>query len=390
MVLRLAVAGLGVVARVVHLPLIARRPDLFAVHAVCDLSATTVEDVAAQYGVPAAGRYTDLASMLDGGGFDALVLLTSGSHGAAAKDALRRGYPVLCEKPLAYTRGEAAELAAAQSGSPRLMVGYMKQYDPAVIRAAALLDELGGPAAVRAIDVTVLHPISASQIAFAHLPAPPDDVPADVLAALSNAEEELLDSALGDAPPPVRILYDVMLGSISHDLSLLRMLAGSPATIDHVATWPDAAALPAGDPPSIELAGRLTRAGRYGIRWHYLPDYPAYRETLTVHHDRGSLELVFPAPYLLNAPTELTVVDTAGGAERRAAYRSVTEAFGEELAAFHAMVTVGTPPRTGIAGGAADIVTAQRAARRLAELTGHVIGGEAGAVRAPTEVDPQG
>lgn len=384
--LRLAVAGLGVVARVVHLPLIARRPDLFAVHAVCDLSAATVEDVGTQYGVPDGRRYTDLAGMLDAGGFDALVLLTSGPHGAVAIEALRRGYPVLCEKPLAYTRAEAAELAAAQGGAPRLMVGYMKQYDPAVVRAAALLDELGGAAAVRAIDVTVLHPSSASQLAFAHLPTPPGDVPADVLAALGKAEQALLDVALGDAPAAVRVVYEVMLGSISHDLSLLRLLAGAPATIDHVATWPDSVVLPAGDPPSIELAGRLPEAGRYGIRWHYLPDYPAYRETVTVHHDRGSLELVFPAPYLLNAPTVLTVVDAADGAERRAVYRSVTEAFAEELAAFHAMVTAGTPPRTGIAGGAADIVTAQRTARRLAGLTGHTVGGEASAVPAPAEV----
>ena len=44
------------------------------------------------------------------------------------------------------------------------------------------------------------------------------------------------------------------------------------------------------------------------MRWHYLPDYPAYRETVTVHHDRGTLQVAFPSPYLLNARSELLVV----------------------------------------------------------------------------------
>ncbi len=67
----------------------------------------------------------------------------------------------------------------------------------------------------------------------------------------------------------------------------------------------------------------------------------------------------------MNAPTVLTETSTAPGegphTERRAEHRSVTEAFEEELAAFHTMVTEGTPPRTGTGGALADLTTAQRA-----------------------------
>ena len=96
-----------------------------------------------------------------------------------------------------------------------------------------------------------------------------------------------------------------------------------------------------------------------------------------MHHATGSLELVFPTPYLVNAPTTLTTVDAIGGGERRTAYRSVVEAFEEELVAFHAMVTCGIAPRTGIAGGLDDLATSQRIVRRFGELTGAPVGGEA-------------
>ncbi|MFD2354932.1 hypothetical protein ACFSTC_45225 [Nonomuraea ferruginea] len=95
---------------------------------------------------------------------------------------------------------------------------------------------------------------------------------------------------------------------------------------------------------------------------------------MVIHHDASSLELVFPSPYLMNAPTVLTVVS---GGESRAEWREVTEAFEVQLAAFHAFVTDGTPPLTDRAGALEDIVTAQRIAARYAVQHDLPIGGEA-------------
>ncbi|MDZ5443128.1 Gfo/Idh/MocA family oxidoreductase [Micromonospora sp. 4G57] len=369
--IRIAVAGLGVIARTVHLPLLQRRADLFDVVALSDLSPSRLAELGDRYGVEPARRYPDAEAMLAGGGCDAVLLATSGSHGELAGAALRRGLPVLCEKPLAYTLAEADRLADAGAA---LMVGYMKQYDPAVAEAARLLDEIGGPAAVHAVEVTVLHAAGEQQLTFANLPPAPRDVPAAELARLRNADERLLDAAVG-GDAGARALYQILINSVSHDLSLLRLFTGAPATVDHVATWPLAPDGPA--EPSVELSGRLPAGGRYGIRWLNLPDCPAYRETVTLHHARGALELVFPSPYLLNAPTTLTAVDRHGGGERRAVFRSVTEAFEQELVAFHAMVTAGARPLTGIVEGAADVRTGQQVVRRYGELTGAAIGGEA-------------
>lgn len=363
--LRVAVAGLGAIARTAHLPLLERRSDLFRITALCDLSPGALAESGTRYGVPPRDRHPHIEGLLDRGGFDAVLLLTSGSHGPAAEAALRAGYAALCEKPLAFTRAEAARIEEAEEAGrrgPRLMVGYMKQYDPAARRLAALLDQAGGPAAVRSAEVCVLHPTGGDQLAFARLPAPAADLDADVLAALRARGAALTDAALGSgATAAMRSLYHVVIGSISHDLSLLRMTTGGPESVELAATWGASAA----GPGSVELSGGLPGGARYAVRWHFLPGHAAYRETFAVHHESGTLEAAFPSPYLMNAPTVLTETAVGPGegphTERRAEYRSVTEAFEEELVAFHSMVTDGTPPATGVAGAAEDLRTAQRA-----------------------------
>ena len=57
---------------------------------------------------------------------------------------------------------------------------------------------------------------------------------------------------------------------------------------------------------------------------------------------------------------------SAGGGRRDTRFRSVAEAFEEELLAFHALVVDGTAPKAGIVEGRADIVTSQRIIARRA------------------------
>lgn len=371
--IRVGVAGLGAVAQSVHLPLLARRWDLFETVAVCDLSPSLRDDIGEQYGVPAGHRHPDVEHLLGDAELDGVVLLTSGSHGADALSALRRGVPVFCEKPLAYTLAEADQLTAATAGTdrPALLLAYMKERDDAVARLGELLAGVDG---VRAVEVRVLHPTGASQLMHANLRPAPADLPAPVVAELRRRDEALLDAALGAGTPPrFRALYSsVVVSSLVHDISLLRVLFGGLRDVDYVRVWPDAVF-----PPSVEVTGTLGAGVRARLSWHYLPDYPAYRETLAVHHARGTLEVTFGTPYLLNAPTRLKVVESAPGGEVRSTYRSKGESFENELVEFHRMVTEGRPPRSGIPEGRADTVTSQRIMRRFADQNGIQIGGEA-------------
>jgi len=370
-VLRVGVAGLGIVAQAVHLPLLARRWDLFEITALCDLSASRCAAIGSRYDVASSRHYSSIDAMCERAPIDAVLVLTSGSHGSAVVTCLEAGHAVLCEKPFAYSVGEADAVIALAGDMPRVQVAYMKQYDAAFGRLRELLPDAS---TIRSIEVDVLHPSTEAQLRFANLLPATSDVDPLALEAVVDADRWSLDAALGEASPEVRELFaEVVLGSLVHDISLVRDLVGSPAEIELVRTWPAGAAM-----GTVEVVGTVASGAGLSLRWHYLPDYPAYRETLTVHHDRGSLQVSFPSPYLLNAPSELLVVEGADGSERRSVLRPAGEEFENELVAFHAMATAGVTPLSGPVEGREDIVTAQRIIRFYCEHNGFPLGGEAG------------
>lgn len=373
--IRVGVAGLGAVAQSVHLPLLQRRWDLFELAAVADLSPTATDAVGRQFGVAPEHRYSSLTAMLDGEELDGVLMLTSGSHGDVATECIRRGVAVFCEKPLAYSLEEIDRLQAAEAAAdrPLLLLGYMKEYDAAVRR---LRERLPDPAALRYVNVEVLHPSGPSQLAYANLHSPARDIDPDALGAVIEAGRRSTETAIGpDAPREFGDLYaNVILGSLIHDISLIRCLFGSIRDVETAKLWATEDA-----PGSIEISGTLSDAARVHLHWHYMEDYPRYRETVTVHHTTGSLELEFTVPYLLNAPTELRVVSRDGDGESVEVIREVTEAFETELVAFHRMVTERVAPPTGSAEGRADVVTGQKIALALAASQGVHVSGEAGA-----------
>ncbi|MFD5276146.1 Gfo/Idh/MocA family protein [Pseudarthrobacter sp. NPDC058362] len=371
--LRLGVVGLGAVAQSVHLPLIKRRWDLFELAAVADLSPSLLEAVGAQYGVPSTHRHGSLEGMLDAEDLDGVVLLTSGSHGPPALQAVEAGVAVFCEKPLAYSLAEIEQLRKAEQnhGRPMLLLGYMKEYDPAVLE---LKKQLPASEDLRYLNVEVLHPSGSSQLGYANLRPPVRDIPAGVLSDLADADAARLDAAIGkDTTVKLRKLYaNVILGSLIHDIALVRALAGPLEHVDSVHYWAEQ-----DEPGSLEIAGTTVDGLRVHFNWHFLAGYPAYRETVTVHHTTGSGKLEFTVPYLLNAPTKLTMTSAAGAGVADSVVEDVTEAFEQELVAFHRMVSAHEAPPTGISEGEADVRAAQRIAAALADSLATTIGGEA-------------
>ena len=374
---RLGVAGLGAVAQAVHLPLIERLRDAFTIDAIADLSPTLTNAIGERFRVDTARRFATVEELIAAPGLDAVAILTSGSHAPAVNDALDAGLPVFVEKPLAFTRDEMDGIDArlAKGDAPRLDLGYMKLYDPAVMHALALASERGF-GTPRAIEVTVLHPTGESQLAFAHLMPAPPDVPTALRDRLVDATRALQRDALGEAATDAfgRLYTDILLGSVVHELALVRAFAGDPTAVDGAWMWPDGSW-----PRSFEMTGVLPAHGRVSIRWHYLPEYAAYRELIRVVYERVTIELEFPSPYLMHRPTILRVTSADADGRNDEVWTSIDEAFENELVAFHAMVVSGTLPASGAVEGRADIITCQRAIASLARARGIEIGGEAAA-----------
>ena len=374
--IRIGVAGLGAVAQAVHLPILARLDHVFAIAGLADLSPSLRNRLGTRYGVPEAARVGSVDELLALPGLDGVVILTSGSHGAAALAALDRGLAVLCEKPLATTIAEADRLTASGQAD-RLLLGYMKTFDPAVEEARRIVvAEAATLGDLRAIDVTVLHPTSEAQLAFARISPPPDDVDPAVLTPLQAESERLVATAIGpEAAARFGRLYGgILLGSIVHELSVIRAVTEDtgPLEIDHMDVWPDDVW-----PPCVAILGRQSNGVRVSIKWLFLDQYPAYREDVRFHHRGGSVELTFPAPYRLHEPTILRVETGAAETRRRIVFDSVEEAFEREILAFADLVRDGAPPRTSVADGRTDTITCQRMAAAWAARIGVPIGGEA-------------
>ncbi|MCA1686076.1 MAG: Gfo/Idh/MocA family oxidoreductase [Planctomycetia bacterium] len=145
---RVALIGCGAIAEVGHLPALSCHPD-FTIAAACDTRpdrAGLLARVAG--GVPA---YVDWRELLDREGVDAAVLaLPPEASPEVAIECLRRGIPVLDEKPLAAAVGDGRRVAhaVAESGGV-FQVGFVLRYGDSVREVARMAEAVGSPMKIR-------------------------------------------------------------------------------------------------------------------------------------------------------------------------------------------------------------------------------------------------
>src|SRR5260370_682610 len=136
--LRVGVIGCGTVAQIMHLPYLHSMPDLFEIAALSDLSPGLLKILA----------------------------------------AAKAGKHVLVEKPMCFTLREADEIiAAVKKAKIKLMVAYMKRYDPGYRYAQKAVKQMKG---IRYVQINTLHP-SEDQYWNIHGVTRVGDVPQKVL-----------------------------------------------------------------------------------------------------------------------------------------------------------------------------------------------------------------
>jgi predicted dehydrogenase len=372
--IRLGIAGLGTIAQSVHLPNLRTLGDRFEVAHVCDVSAGLAAAIADE--LPGTVRVsTDWRALCADDSLDAVLLLTPGAHAEAALAALRSGKHVLAEKPLCVTQAEALSLTTAAAESGRvLQVAYMKMYDPILPTAREALARLG---ALRVVRITVLHPCDEGQVEHLRIQRFPvtDSGPVDEAARYAAAR---VDEALGaSAPAGLASLYtDVLLGSVVHELSLLRALGFTPPSRY---AYAGSRRLTADQPPCLLGVADLGGGTELQLAWNWVPDYPEYTEELAVFGTSGRMYLDMPAPYLAAARARLRVERVPGGVRGGTDYAAgYTTGFVAELAAFADSVRAGAPVLSDAAGAALDTRSLQAFTSAVAARDGVKLGGEAG------------
>ena len=128
-VIRLGYVGGGFLAQHAHLPNFSSLPDCHLV-AIAERRPQLAARVAQRFGVSTV--YSDHLQLGQNPDIDAVAVSADyAGQGAIAADLLRAGKHVFMEKPMAVSLRQAERiLDAERKGKARLMVGYMKRYDP--------------------------------------------------------------------------------------------------------------------------------------------------------------------------------------------------------------------------------------------------------------------
>jgi virulence factor len=136
--MRVAIIGLGDIARKVYLPLLTAWEGLELI--VCSRTTATLQRVQACYRLPRGS--TELDEILKWGPQAAVVLTDNATHGPITRRLLQAGVDVLVEKPATLHSAEARALAELADAQRRvLMVSFNRRYAPLHEQARALWGE---------------------------------------------------------------------------------------------------------------------------------------------------------------------------------------------------------------------------------------------------------
>ena len=367
-IVRVGVIGAGAVASSVHLPILTRRSDLFAVAAIADFNIAAANLLADRFGI--VNRFPAPEEMFASSLIDAVVILNSGSHAEVVVKALNSGLDVFCEKPLAYSREEMKSIEVALSASgKKLMIGYMKTFDPAVTAAKKLIKSRP-----RTVDVVVLHPSGESQLATTEISVTSAPAPKELIEKFKSSDRQIQVTALGEAAADSfgSFYTDVILGSVIHELSVLRALDLHITEVDFVDRWPNDGSEKA---HSIIINARTADNVRITIRWFYLDQYPLYQEEIRWVNEFEGHHIIFPSPYILRVPTKLISTKRIGLDHENSTTESYLPSFEIELAAFHTLATTGKQDGDPIADGNEDLEISLKIAKSICIREGIAVGG---------------
>jgi predicted dehydrogenase len=292
------VIGCGTIAQIAHLPYLREMHDRFTIGALCDVVPGTVEAVGEQYGVPAHARFADFEALCASDLVDAVMVCTSGSHVPAAIAALEHDKSVIAEKPLTSRLDEADALVAAarearqRSGAVALMA-YMKLFDPGFQYGQRLVRARLEEGDLRYVDARHIH--AHNPLYEQHHTLYKGDVPEHLRQGRPGGGAAWEQIGPDPSPAQRRVLGGI--GSSIHDVYCLRGLLGKPEAVIASAVYEHGRA----------ALFRYPRGVLVNYAWIDVGPVRSFRQDYVCYASDLHLSIRFPQPYLLSAPTIVTV-----------------------------------------------------------------------------------
>lgn len=348
--LRVGVVGCGEIAQVMHLPFLKELPQ-FELAAICDISETIVAKLGDQYEV--ARRYTDYRELVKQEDLDIVAVLTI-DHPEVALAAIAEGKHVLVEKPLCFDPADGRRMVeAAKQHNVKLMVGYMKRYDPGYESGLEHIQTMN--------DVRMLHvhdfagDFSVTKKLYSTLKA--DDIADEVIAASELKLKQDMQAALGSSHAHLSDIYSTLLMLSSHDLSVMRGVFGSPASVLY------------SESPFRNTLVSMLDFGENRRCYFEIGVWTRYRwwdQHLKAYGKEEIVTIDFKNPYVKYTPTRVTVQTSEMDKPiTKQIEASFDEAFRREWIHFYDCIVDDLEPRTSGEDGLADVELAVEMIRAI-------------------------
>ena len=152
--IRFGIIGIGMMGRM-HLSSLIKNQNAEVI-AVCARTKSKVDAFHKEFNIPYA--YTDINEMMSNKEIDAIVVASGAdAHKEACLAACSAGKHVFCEKPLAKTLEDCAEIemAAAKNTDKYFTVGFMRRFDPSYFEAKQKIrqGQIGKPILFKGISL---------------------------------------------------------------------------------------------------------------------------------------------------------------------------------------------------------------------------------------------
>ena len=281
---RIGFIGAGLVTQAIHLPVLAALHDRWSVAKVMDIDAEVAAMVASRCAATPTTQALDLIADED---IDVVAICSPHSFHAEQTIACckARKRAVLCEKPLALTREEAAAVAtaAAESGT-QILVGTMHLYDPGF--RAGLAEWTRTRQSVTHVKSSIFLPPNATFVGLATEQPAPAGPPAAIHSPSLEQHRAMLKQTI--------------LALAIHHIPLLRTFfphCGKVLSARRLPPFGYSLLMHDGE-RSAELLGFMP--GQWPPSW-----------TFEVGGPRGHLKVEFPPPFVLAGSARASVSDGA-------------------------------------------------------------------------------
>lgn len=339
-VVKIGIIGCGEIAQVVHIPTLVFMHRWFRITYLCDVSPAALQHCAAK--VQTAPKTTnDPQQLCASEDVDVVLVINSDEyHAAHAIIALQHDKHVLVEKPLALTKRDVqAVMEAERQSKGKVMIGYMRRYAAPFEDA---LKEIGGIDQVLYARVRdIIGPNAAFVEQSGTFPEKFDDFTPEVIANRGLRAKEMVDTALGTecegvpVTPESTLMWRVLGGLGSHDLSVMRDVLGMPERI-------------VGSSLGFPFWNVLFKYPKFTVSYESgIDNIPRFDAHIEVYGANKTVRIQYDTPYVKGLPVTMHVSENIDGVYKESIVRrSYEDAYTLEMKKLWQLVVEGEPVKT--------------------------------------------